>query len=184
MEEPDERSEFSHKFGGIQSNSSSPQNFLPANDPLISGNNAEQTWKKTSKRRGKRALEIKREVNGAFLPERNIALPLKNVIQGSKTVAAAVVAALEDANISSEFSPQPQSPIVQAQDDSTSNPRDEEESDLALGNVSKRPRLLVSGDDTKDIGHDKPSKSLLSTPHIWILSDRSKAISTMTSEMK
>ncbi|WKX96767.1 hypothetical protein Q1695_012874 [Nippostrongylus brasiliensis] len=45
--------------------------------------------------RQKRNMEIKREIDGLVVPQRTKALPLKNVIQGSKTVAAALVAALE-----------------------------------------------------------------------------------------
>ncbi|KAK6013662.1 hypothetical protein OSTOST_21020, partial [Ostertagia ostertagi] len=44
--------------------------------------------------RQKRVKEIKREVDGMLVPQRNKALPLKNVIHGSKTVAAALAAAL------------------------------------------------------------------------------------------
>ncbi|KHJ90978.1 hypothetical protein OESDEN_09163, partial [Oesophagostomum dentatum] len=47
-----------------------------------------------SKKSNQKHKEIKREVDGVAIPQRNKALPLKNVIQGSKTVAAALVAAL------------------------------------------------------------------------------------------
>ncbi|KAK6051554.1 hypothetical protein COOONC_10940 [Cooperia oncophora] len=57
-------------------------------------NNKKKRPDRFKRARQKRVKEIKREVDGLVIPARNKALPLKNVIQGSKTVAAALAAAL------------------------------------------------------------------------------------------
>ncbi|VDK84832.1 unnamed protein product [Cylicostephanus goldi] len=62
------------------------------NAPVEETGRKRRNSKKASQKNN--AKEVKREVDGVPVPQRNKALPLKNVIQGSKTVAAALVAAL------------------------------------------------------------------------------------------
>ncbi|VDO26434.1 unnamed protein product [Haemonchus placei] len=121
--------------------------------------------------RQKRVKEIKREVDGMIVPQRNKALPLKNVIQGSKTVAAALVAAIGSPSSTGEGS-NPQSTQQAdheegARGDATESVRslgtnasqtssrtkkksmnadgNNEEAELALGRVTKKPRLATVG---------------------------------------
>ncbi|CAJ0605514.1 unnamed protein product [Cylicocyclus nassatus] len=68
-------------------NMPSTSESAPAEEPGRRRRNSKKAQKNNAK-------EVKREVDGVTVPQRNKALPLKNVIQGSKTVAAALVAAL------------------------------------------------------------------------------------------
>uniref|UniRef100_A0A158PCG7 C2H2-type domain-containing protein n=1 Tax=Angiostrongylus cantonensis TaxID=6313 RepID=A0A158PCG7_ANGCA len=156
-----------------------PANFLPIDNPLLHRRRTEQKRKKKTARaiKQKPSIEIKRELDGAILTRRNAALPLKNVIQGSKTVAAALVAALGTASTSTDASIQPRNPITETQDDSISDSRDEEESDLALGNISKRPRLLVGGNGGADTGGDMSPQTLFPKRRVRVPSGLSKAVS-------
>ncbi|EYC44590.1 hypothetical protein Y032_0456g1780 [Ancylostoma ceylanicum] len=125
----------------------------------------------------KRCSEIKREIDGVVLPQRNKALPLKNVIQGSKTVAAALVAALGSPTKGSSSLPTPsrgshlqadggeaQTETLEAECSSTNEgtstsssnsktsannamTRGEKETPSAPGVAVKKPRLAVGTND-------------------------------------
>ncbi|PIO66866.1 hypothetical protein TELCIR_11403 [Teladorsagia circumcincta] len=115
--------------------------------------------------RQKRVKEVKREVDGMLVPQRNKALPLKNVIHGSKTVAAALAAALgsspsatdgsqtvplaeqrvevqEERTESAHCSGTSAQPnAARSKKNSANENGEEEETELALGSTSKKPRL-------------------------------------------
>ncbi|KAK5970022.1 hypothetical protein GCK32_004154 [Trichostrongylus colubriformis] len=112
--------------------------------------------------RQKRVKEIKREIDGMVVPQRYKTLPLKNVIQGSKTVAAALAAALGSPSSTTEGShtqttSQPeqraeqqeatesaaQPPASGSRTNSTTSDGNNDETELALGRVAKKPRLAT-----------------------------------------
>ncbi|KAK6043664.1 hypothetical protein COOONC_18831 [Cooperia oncophora] len=133
-------------------------------------NNKKKRPDRFKRARQKRVKEIKREVDGLVIPARNKALPLKNVIQGSKTVAAALAAALGSSTSPTDASHSQAVPQTEqraetqeertgsirssgtnatatqptpsrSKKNSTAADGDHEETELALGRVTKKPRL-------------------------------------------
>uniref|UniRef100_A0A0K0DP12 HTH myb-type domain-containing protein n=1 Tax=Angiostrongylus cantonensis TaxID=6313 RepID=A0A0K0DP12_ANGCA len=186
VEESEERDDLNNLSGEVQNSSSSPTNFLSNSDPLLRRRKAEQRRKKNISRRigQKRSVEVKHEPEESVPTASNTALPVKSAIEGSKTAAAALAATLRTGSGYTDTYGQPRNPIGRTQDNSMSDSSDAEDSDLALGNISKRPRLLVGGDVEGDISGDISFQAFFAKRRIQVPSSHSKSVSSDTPEKK
>ncbi|KAK6736611.1 hypothetical protein RB195_019359 [Necator americanus] len=185
------------------------QTILPAGlptDRLRSDERTKQQRKRLASKKAKQKLkEIKREIDGIVLPQRNKALPLKNVIQGPKTVAAALVAALgSPTKTASSLPVPPRSPLPQARGETgeeldcvfpndtegASNPlsnsrraatkvvaRGEKESQSDSGFAAKKPRLVSANENNNVEAPKSDSSSTRSKRRLRSSSRRKPAIS-------
>ncbi|KAJ1347220.1 hypothetical protein KIN20_002229 [Parelaphostrongylus tenuis] len=160
VEESEEHSDISTRSGEEESSSSLSVNPFIRRTKVEEDREKKRRYRQMKKNR-KRLFGAKRGGDKGYLPKRNIALPLKNVIQGSKTVAAALAAALETSTSTTDTSLQRRSSISRTQDDSTFQSRDEGESILALSSVSKRPRLLIDRHGRASTSDDWSSQAVL-----------------------
>ncbi|KJH50718.1 hypothetical protein DICVIV_03159 [Dictyocaulus viviparus] len=176
----EQQSDFDNRIAENSNGTSLTENFSN-NDFVLSRDKAVQPRKKkVSKRiKQKRLKEVKCEFDECVPPQHNKALPLKNVIQGSKTVAAALAAALGSASTSvgspfqrggtrdakirkdrlSTTQPKPSDARSYSNRRKSANDAAEiiEEVDLELGNVSKKARLLLNENNTAGATEKKQS---------------------------
>ncbi|VDM67935.1 unnamed protein product, partial [Strongylus vulgaris] len=110
------------------------------------------SFKKASQKN--KSKEVKKEFDSVDLPQRNKALPLKHIIQGSKTVAAALVAALgspkearvdHDAAEGSSYHVSISNPAING-----ATTRTEGELQATPAVVVKKPRLASGNENTAE----------------------------------